>query len=87
MHIFLLDKGQNKYSSARKFFPGYNGEEIALIYTIMWIINSRGGSSKDFLGGCWVSSRVFLYNSLGGGGRAFKWIGFLTTWAPKERAT
>ena len=32
----------------------------------------RGGSSKVFLGGRWVSSRVFLYNSLGDGGRAFK---------------
>jgi hypothetical protein len=29
----------------------------------------RGGPSKVFLGGCWVSSPVFLYNSLGGGGR------------------
>jgi hypothetical protein len=31
-------------------------------------LQARGGSSKVFLGGCWVSSRVFLYNSLGGGG-------------------
>jgi hypothetical protein len=27
-----------------------------------------------------------IYNSLGGGGRAFKWNGFLTTWAPKAQA-
>jgi hypothetical protein len=30
-----------------------------------------------------VSSRVFLYNYLGGSGRAFKLIGFLTTRALK----
>ena len=37
---------------------------------------SRGGG-----GGGWVSGPVFLYNSLRGGRRAFKWIGFLMTWA------
>jgi hypothetical protein len=39
---------------------------------LSFISRARGGSSKVFLGGCWLSSRVFLYNSLGGGGRAFK---------------
>jgi hypothetical protein len=49
----------------------------------------QGWSSKVFQGGGggggWESSRVFLYNSLGGGNRAFKWIDFLTTRAPKAR--
>jgi hypothetical protein len=38
------------------------------------VISTRGGSSKVFLGWCWVSSQVFLCNSLGGGGRAFNWL-------------
>ena len=31
MNIFVLDKGEYKYSSARKFFPGQNGEKSAVI--------------------------------------------------------
>ena len=52
----------------------------------------QGWIQQGFSGGvgggwCWVSSQVFRYNSLGVGcGRAFKWIGFLTTWGPKAQA-
>jgi hypothetical protein len=34
----------------------------------------QGWIQQGFSRGCWVSSQVFLYNSLGGGGRAFKWL-------------
>jgi hypothetical protein len=51
-----------------------------------WQKISHGWIHQGFSSGWWVSSRVFLYNYLGGGGRAFKWIGFLTTWVPKAQA-